>query len=331
MASGEPLLDVRDLEVDFVGPEQTVHAVRGATFSIARGEPLGLVGESGSGKSVTSLALTGLLPAGRAFVRAGTAFFKGRDLLAMSASDLASVRGAQIAYSFQDPLSSLNPAFTVGQQIAESLILHMRMGRSVARRRTIELLDLVGIPGAKDRIDDYPHQFSGGMRQRVMLAMAIACEPDLLIADEPTTALDVTVQAQVLDLMRRLRAELGMAVLLITHDIGVVAGIAQRTAVMYAGRVVEVSDTAPLLRRPRHPYTGGLLRSIPRLDSPRDQQLIPIDGAPPDLTQRLIGCPFYPRCAYALDRCSREDPRMELVADRHEVACWVKPEQRITQ
>ena len=295
------LLAVDDLHVEFVGRHRTVRAVRGLSYTIAPGETLGLVGESGSGKSVSALSIMGLLPKRVGRVSAGTARFDGQELIGMPENRLRRIRGAKIAMIFQDPLSSLNPVLTIGRQITEALETHKGMDRKKANRRAVELLELVGIPGASRRVKDYPHQFSGGMRQRAMIAMALSCEPKLLIADEPTTALDVTIQAQILELLRRLREELGMAVLIITHDLGVVAGFADRLAVMYAGRLVEHGPTEDLLAAPSHPYTIGLLKSLPRLDQPRQAALTPIEGSPPDLAAELVGCPFAPRCAWRLE------------------------------
>ncbi len=297
----EPLLEVRDLAVEFVTQDGIVHAVNGISYALREGEALGIVGESGCGKSVSALTLMRLIPTP-----------PGRI-----------IRGHEIAMIFQDPMTSLNPVLTVGRQISEALELHKGLDRKAARQRTIELLEMVGIPSARTRVDDYPHQFSGGMRQRVMIAMAISCEPRLLIADEPTTALDVTIQAQILDLIQRLRRELGMAVILITHDLGVVAGLCDRIAVMYAGYIVEEAPAEDLFADPRHPYTLGLLRSIPRIDEPRRERLIPIEGMPPDLINLPVGCPFAPRCAYAVDRSELEMPELRAVAPGHKVACWV--------
>jgi oligopeptide/dipeptide ABC transporter ATP-binding protein len=307
----ELLLDVRDLRVEF-NQTPPVHAVRGLTLSIAPGESLGLVGESGSGKSVSAQALLGLLPKNRA-ITSGVAVFEGHDLVALPEERFRRIRGRRISIIFQDPLSSLNPVLTVGRQIAEAIQAHEKVGRAVATRRAVELLTAVGIPNAAARKDDYPHQFSGGMRQRTMIAMALSCSPALLIADEPTTALDVTVQAQILELLKRLRQELGMAVLLITHDLGVVAGFTDRLAVMYAGRVVETGLTETVLKAPRHPYTAGLLRSLPRMDHPRNEELTPIPGTPPDLSSDLVGCPFAPRCSRVMAQCLEVDPPVRRV------------------
>jgi oligopeptide/dipeptide ABC transporter ATP-binding protein len=317
----EPLLAVEDLRVEFVG-RRPVHAVRGLSYAIAPGEALGLVGESGSGKSVSALSLLRLLPAKAAMITAGRVLFQGRDLISLGSRELEDVRGDRVAMVFQDPLVYLNPVLTVGEQIAESLERHRGMSRRAGMDRAEELLVLVGIPSPRQRLRDYPHQFSGGMRQRAMIAMALACDPVLLIADEPTTALDVTIQAQILDLLRSLRDEKHMALLLITHDLGVVAGITDRVSVMYAGRIVETGPTGSLLAMPRHPYTAGLLRSLPRVDRPRQAALTPIEGSPPDLSSTLVGCPFRPRCARAIDRCATEDPPLATIGDGRELACW---------
>src|SRR5712692_1422709 len=305
----EPLLAVDNLRVEFAA-RRVVHAVRGLSYTIAPGETLGLVGESGSGKSVSALALLGLLPKRVGRITAGSVRFEGRELVGLPEDQLRHVRGARIAMIFQDPLSSLNPVLTVGRQITEGLESHRGLNHTAASKRAVELLDMVGIPTAQRRVHDYPHQFSGGMRQRAMIAMALACEPTLLIADEPTTALDVTIRAQILDLLGRLRADLNMAVLMITHDLGVVAGFADRLAVMYAGRIVETGQTEDVLARPEHPYTVGLLQSLPRLDRPRQAELKPIGGAPPDLASQIVGCPFAPRCAWRLELCWSVDPEM---------------------
>jgi len=332
--SGAPLLSVRDLHVEFKGRGSVVRAVRGLSYDIGAGETIGLVGESGSGKSVSALSLLGLIPKRAGRIAAGSALFEGKEILHLSEEDLRKIRGARIAMIFQDPLSSLNPVLTIGRQITEAVENHRGVSNEEARKRATELLELVGIPDAAARLDNYPHQFSGGMRQRAMIAMALSCEPSLLIADEPTTALDVTIQAQILELLRRLRSELHMAVLLITHDLGVVAGFADRLAVMYAGRLVELGPTETILSDPAHPYTVGLLRSLPRLDRPRQVALTPIEGSPPDLASDLKGCPFAPRCAWRLERCATDDPALETVsgeratdaaAREHHVACHHQP------
>ncbi|MBI2755567.1 MAG: ABC transporter ATP-binding protein [Chloroflexi bacterium] len=318
-----PLLEVTDLRTQFFTQDGVVKAVNGVSFTLNEGEALGLVGESGCGKSVSALSLMRLIPTPPGRITSGSVLFEGRDLLKIKEDDMRKIRGNDIAMIFQDPMTSLNPVLTIGRQISEALELHKHMSRGDARKRTVELLELVGIPSAKSRIDDYPHQFSGGMRQRVMIAMALSCEPKLLIADEPTTALDVTIQAQILDLLKRLREELGMALIMITHDLGVVAGIADRINVMYAGYVVETGTVDELFHNPRHPYTLGLLRSIPRLDQVKGEKLIPIEGLPPDLVDAPPGCPFQPRCPYSVERCVPENPSLEPVVPGHRIACWV--------
>jgi oligopeptide/dipeptide ABC transporter ATP-binding protein len=317
----EPLLSVEDLRVEFWTSRGTVYAVNGVTFDIAPGETLGIVGESGCGKSVTSLALLGILSrAGR--VTSGTAMFEGRDLLQMKDSQLRSIRGRDIAMIFQDPMTSLNPVLTVGRQIREALETHFDLNKKQANERCAELLDRVGIPSPKLRLKDYPHQFSGGMRQRAMIAMALACEPKLLIADEPTTALDVTIQAQILDLLRQLVVEQDAALILITHDLGVVAGMCERVNVMYAGMFVETGSADQLFSHPRHPYTFGLLQSIPRLDAVRKEALTPIEGAPRDMLRPPAACPFQPRCRFEVEQSRLEVPQLREVEPGHLVACF---------
>src|SRR3954451_76065 len=323
MASMDPLLEVRDLRTEFVTQEGIVHAVNGISYTLREGEALGIVGESGCGKSVGALSVMRLIPTPPGRIAGGEILFNGRDLLGLRDEEMRRIRGNDIAMVFQDPMTSLNPVLTIGRQIGEALELHKGMDKRAARKRTIELLELVGIPSARSRVDDYPHQFSGGMRQRVMIAMAISCEPRLLIADEPTTALDVTIQAQILDLIKRLREELGMAIIMITHDLGVVAGVADKINVMYSGYIVESAPAEELFAKPRHPYTLGLLRSIPRIDEPRKEKLIPIEGLPPDLIDAPAGCPFVPRCTYKVDRCVEENPSLEPAEPGHTIACWV--------
>ena len=320
----ETLLRVKNLHVRFEGQDAVVHAVRGVDFEVARGETLGIVGESGSGKSVTQMAVMGLLGP-NAVVTAEGLDFDGHDLLTTSASAQRRLRGRRIAMIFQDPMTSLNPFLTLGTQIAEVLRLHRGLRGRALRRATIEALAEVQIPRPELRVEQYPHEFSGGMRQRAMIAMMIAGRPDLLIADEPTTALDVTVQAQILELLRELQRERSMSIILITHDLGVVAGFAERVAVMYAGRIVEASATEALFDAPAHPYTRGLRASIPRLD--RDvESLRAIPGAPPDLSALLRECPFRPRCAFAVKRCAEEEPglldRALRPGTEHRAACW---------
>jgi oligopeptide transport system ATP-binding protein len=295
-----------------------VRAVDGVSFYVEKGETLGIVGESGSGKSVTSLSLMRLIPSPPGKIVGGTIMFDGHDLLSYDMDEMRRIRGKKIAMIFQDPMTSLNPVLTIGRQITESLELHMRLSGKEARKRAAELLALVGIPSPEKRLDDYPHQFSGGMRQRVMIAMALSCNPDLLIADEPTTALDVTIQAQILELINKLKDELGMGVIIITHDLGVVARMADRVAVMYAGRIVEEGPTQQIFADPRMPYTIGLLQSIPRLDEERGRRLNPIRGLPPDLINLPEICPFAARCDYVQEACYKEMPRLRPVAaDQH--------------
>jgi oligopeptide transport system ATP-binding protein len=315
------LLSVEDLRVEFWTQRGTVFAVNGVSFEIGAGETLGIVGESGSGKSVTALAILGILPRA-ARVMGGHARFGGRDLLTLSDRELRRVRGAEIAMVFQDPMTSLNPVLTIGRQLREAIETHLGLDRKAAEARAVELLEQVGIPSARSRIGDYPHQFSGGMRQRAMIAMALACEPKLLIADEPTTALDVTIQAQILDLLRTLVAERDTALILITHDLGVVAGMCERVHVMYAGMVMEEGPAESVFASPRHPYTLGLLQSVPRLDTPRGRKLQPIEGAPRDMLRPLAACPFAPRCAYEVPDSHREVPRLYEVEPGHRVACF---------
>jgi oligopeptide transport system ATP-binding protein len=323
------LMEVKDLKTYFHTQEGTVYAVNGISYTVDEGETLGIVGESGSGKSVQSLSILGLIPSPPGKVEAGSVIFRGRDLLKLSREEMRAVRGAEIAMIFQDPMTSLNPVLTIGRQITEALQLHLAMDKQAARRRAIELLQMVGIPGAERRIDDYPHQFSGGMRQRAMIAMALSCNPQLLIADEPTTALDVTIQAQIIDLVRRLRDEIGMAMIWITHDLGVIAGLADTIQVMYAGFIVERGPVEKIFSDTRHPYTLGLRNSLPRVDQ-RGERLIPIEGAPPDMRKKPKGCPFAPRCiykaAYKLTKCEEENPPLmpaEGADPNHLVACWV--------
>jgi oligopeptide/dipeptide ABC transporter ATP-binding protein len=313
------LLTVRDLRVSFHSADGLVQAVRGVSFDVDAGQTLGIVGESGSGKTVCTQALLGLVPG--ADVQ-GQALFGGSDLLAMGPAELRAVRGARIAMIFQDPLSSLHPLYRVGWQIEEMIRSHRRVTRRAARTRTVELLEMVGIPHAAQRVDDYPHQFSGGMRQRVMIAMALALDPELIIADEPTTALDATVQAQILELLRRLRDELGTALVVITHDLGVVADIADSVMVMYAGRVVETADRRAIYYEPHHPYTKGLLESIPGAVG-ASGALHPIPGQPPSMIAVPGGCAFHPRCRYAMDRCVAEVPDLRQVGAGHRSACWL--------
>ncbi len=312
---------MRDLRVEFGTARGTVHAVNGISFDVVPGETLGIVGESGCGKSVTALALLGILArSGR--VVSWTAHFGGRDLLHLSDNELRRVRGREIAMIFQDPMTSLNPVLTIGRQVRESLETHFGLKKDAATRRAAELIDQVGIPSAHARLKDYPHQFSGGMRQRAMIAMALACEPKLLIADEPTTALDVTIQAQILGLLRALVTERDTALILITHDLGVVAGMCERVNVMYGGMFMETGRADDLFDRPRHPYTLGLLQSIPRLDAARKRRLHPIEGTPPNMLRPPTMCPFAPRCAYEVELSRKEVPPLVELEPGHFVACF---------
>ena len=317
----QPLLSVEDLRVEFWTQRGTVHAVNGISFDIAPGETLGIVGESGCGKSVTSLALMGILPrAGK--ITSGTAMFGDRDLFTLSDRELRRVRGRDIAMIFQDPMTSLNPVLTIGRQIREALEAHFDLGKGEANRRVADLLEQVGIPSPDIRLKDYPHQFSGGMRQRAMIAMALACEPKVLIADEPTTALDVTIQAQILDLLKRLVEDRETALMLITHDLGVVAGMCERVNVMYAGMFMETGSAEQLFGRPRHPYTLGLLQSVPRLDAERKTRLQPIEGSPRDMLRAPQACPFQPRCRFEVEQSSLEVPPLRELEPGHMVACF---------
>ncbi len=317
------LLEVKDLETRFFTQDGVVKAVNGISYSLGEGETLAIVGESGCGKSVSVMSLLRLIPEPPGKVTGGKAIFLGRDLLQMDKESIRQVRGKEIAMIFQDPMTSLNPVLTISRQITETLELHMGMDKQQARNRAIELLEMVNIPDAADRMKDYPHQFSGGMRQRVMIAMALSCMPQILIADEPTTALDVTIQAQITELVKRLRDELGMAIIWITHDLGVVAGLAERVVVMYAGFIVEAALVKDLYATPTHPYTLGLLGSLPRIDMLRDERLTSIDGMPPDLIALPEGCPFAARCDFVIDRCLTDTPPLMPVAPGHKAACWI--------
>jgi peptide/nickel transport system ATP-binding protein len=315
-----PVLEVRDLTVAFPTDDGIVHAVRGVSFTLEPGDVLGIVGESGSGKSVTSLAIMGLLPK-QARVR-GEVSYRGRNLLRLSEKELTRVRGKQIAMIFQDPMTSLNPVYTVGWQLQEAILAHQDVPKEQAWQRAVELLDLVGIPNAKDRAGNYPHEFSGGMRQRAVIAMAMTNDPDVIIADEPTTALDVTIQAQVLDTLERVQENTSAAIILITHDLGVVAGMADQVLVMYAGKPVEIGPTDGIYYDPRMPYTLGLLGSLPRLDAKGAELLTPIRGAPPSLINLPPGCPFSPRCPMSRPHCDAEEPSLRPVAGpNHVTAC----------
>ncbi len=324
------LLQVKDLKTQFFTQDGVVNAVNGVSFDLYEEETLGIVGESGSGKSVTALSIMGLIPQPPGKITAGEVLFKGENLIGMAEDRMRKIRGKEIAMIFQDPMTSLNPVLKISRQIGESLQLHMGMDNAAARKRTVDLLKLVGIPSAADRLDDYPHQFSGGMRQRVMIAMALSCNPKLLIADEPTTALDVTIQAQILDLIKRLKREFGTAVMMITHDLGVVAGMCDRVQVMYAGHLVEQASVEQLYADPRHPYTLGLIRSVPRLDESRKERLEPIPGLPPDLVNVPPGCPFYPRCSFHMPVCLEQRPLLRPVDTGHVTACWADIKEAAT-
>ena len=316
------LLDVRNLHTTFFTSAGVVRAVDGVSWDVQEGETVALVGESGCGKSVSALSIMRLVeePAGR--IESGEVLFKGRNLLSLSEEQMRGVRGREIAMIFQEPMTSLNPVLTIGRQLTEGLEIHLKMSESDARARALELLSMVGIPDPGRRLGQYPHHFSGGMRQRMMIAMALACNPSLILADEPTTALDVTIQAQILELMRDLARRLGVAMLIITHNLGVVARYADRVNVMYAGRIIERASAAELYATPRHPYTLGLLRSVPRLDEPRRARLAPIEGQPPDVTRLPPGCSFAPRCAYKVERCTKTVPPLEVFSPAHLSACW---------
>jgi oligopeptide/dipeptide ABC transporter ATP-binding protein len=317
------LLEVIDLHTEFATRNGVVRAVDGVSWDVDAGETVALVGESGCGKSVSALSIMRLVaqPAGR--ITAGRILFKGRDLLTLTEEEMRRVRGREIAMIFQEPMTSLNPVLTIGRQLTEGLETHLGLAAGAARARAVELLGMVGIPDPARRLPQYPHQFSGGMRQRMMIAMALACEPALVLADEPTTALDVTIQAQILELMKDLSRRLGVAMLMITHNLGVVARYADRVNVMYAGRIIERGTAREVYGRPRHPYTLGLLRSVPRLDEPRRARLNPIDGQPPDLTRLPAGCAFVPRCAFRVERCLTEIPPLRVIdGSGHVSACW---------
>ncbi|MBN2499366.1 MAG: ABC transporter ATP-binding protein [Anaerolineales bacterium] len=317
------ILDIKNLRTTFDTHDGLVHAVNGISYQLHEGESLGIVGESGCGKSVSMLSVMKLLPEPPADIQADHIQFHDTDLNKLSVSEMQSIRGSQVAMIFQDPMTSLNPVLTIGFQLKEPLQLHLGLSNEEAEERAAELLQLVGIPEAHQRLDDYPHQFSGGMRQRAMIAMGLACNPSLLIADEPTTALDVTIQAQIVDLIKRLRDHLGMALIWITHDLGVVAGLAERVIVMYAGYMVEESLVDELYENPRHPYTKALLRSLPRMDGSREGQLDTIEGLPPDLIALPTGCPFAARCDYVKDKCREMNPPLEEIAPGRKIACWV--------
>lgn len=316
------LLEIRNLETRFFTEEGIVHAVNGISYTLDEGESLGIVGESGSGKSVGVLSIMGLIPNPPGRVTGGEAIYRDRDLLKLPQAEMRHVRGKELAMVFQDPMTSLNPVLTIGRQMTEAMELHLGMDHEMALKRAAELLNMVGLPNAADRLNDYPHQFSGGQRQRVGIAMALSCNPSILIADEPTTALDVTIQAQIVDLVKRLKEKIGMAVIWITHDLGVVAGMVEKVAVMYSGFIVEMAPVHDLYRDTSHPYTLGLLESLPKIDAKSKTRLIPIHGLPPDLLREPTHCPFAPRCRYAVDHCWEENPPLKQVSPDHYSACW---------
>ncbi len=317
------VLEVQNLVTQFDTVDGVVHAVNGITFELEEGETLGIVGESGCGKSVSMLSIMRLLPQPPARIQAESIKFYGKDISRIDENEMRSLRGSQIAMIFQDPMTSLNPVLTVGYQLMEPLRLHLGMSEEEAREKAAELLQMVGIPQAHDRLDDYPHQFSGGMRQRAMIAMALGCNPALLIADEPTTALDVTIQAQIVELVKGLRDQFGMSLIWITHDLGIVAGLADRVLVMYAGFIVEEAEVDRLYGNPRHPYTKALLGSLPRMDGSPGEKLLSIEGLPPDLLELPTGCPFAERCDYVKDICRGENPPLDPIEDGRRLACWV--------
>ncbi len=316
------LLEVNNLTTRFYTEDGIVHAVNGISFELDEGESMAIVGESGSGKSVSMKSMMGIIPSPPGRVEDGQVMFNGRDLLKLSSEELRRVRGREMAMIFQDPMTSLNPVLTVGMQMTEALVLHLGMKQEQADERAAELLTLVGVANAADRLKDYPHQFSGGQRQRIGIAMALSCNPSLLIADEPTTALDVTIQAQIVDLVLRLKQQLGMAIIWITHDLGVIANMVDRIIVMYAGFIVENAPVRALYKQTAHPYTVGLLESLPKIDAKHKERLIPIKGLPPDLLREATRCPFAPRCPYNIERCWEENPPLQAVAPDHYSACW---------
>jgi oligopeptide transport system ATP-binding protein len=324
--SNQPVLEVKDLRVSFYVREGEVQAVRGVSFYVNPGEVVGIVGESGCGKSVTAQTLMRLIPSPPSRIKSGSIQFLGEDILLKSEKEMQKLRGSKMGMIFQDPMTSLNPTLTIGRQISENLTKHLKMDAAQAQKRSIELLKLVGIPGAETRINQYPHEFSGGMRQRVMIAIALACDPTLLIADEPTTALDVTIQAQILEVLKELRSRLKTSIILITHNLGIVADICDRVVVMYGGQIAETGTVKEIFNHPKHPYTKGLLKSLPRLDSSKDEPLIPIHGSPPDLVHPPVGCAFAPRCDYAMRICQRLDPGLIDCGGTQAARCWLNHE-----
>lgn len=327
----EKILDVKNLHVYFDTYAGVVKAIRDVSFHVNKGESLAIVGESGSGKSVTVQTVMKLIPMPPGRIASGEILFKDRDIVKMNEAEMRKIRGGEIGMIFQDPMTSLNPTMTVGKQIAEGIMMHQKVSHKEAMAKALEMLKAVNIPNAEERLNAYPHQFSGGMRQRVVIAIALACNPDLLIADEPTTALDVTVQAQILDLMNELKSKMNTAIILITHDLGVVADLAERVIVMYGGEIMEEASVHGIFKDPKHPYTWGLIKSIPRLDIDREKEkLSSIDGTPPDLFNPPVGCPFAPRCEYAMEICKKEKPGMINGGNNHRVSCWLLDERAET-
>ncbi|HOK00019.1 MAG TPA: ABC transporter ATP-binding protein [Termitinemataceae bacterium] len=324
----EVILQVKDLKTYFYVDEGIVKAVDGVSFNLRQGETIGLVGESGSGKSVTNLSIMNLVPFPPGKIMGGEVLYRGQDLLKMSPREIRKIRGNKISMIFQDPMTSLNPFLKISTQMVETLVLHQGLSKKDARDKAIEMLRLAGIPSPEKRIDNYPHQFSGGMRQRVMIAMALSCNPDILIADEPTSALDVTIQAQILDLIRELTSRLGTAVIMITHSLGVVAGLCDTVCVMYAGRIVEQGPVDEIFANPKHPYTQGLIRSVPRLDTVAHERLQSIQGQPPNVIDLPECCPFYPRCDFAMEQCKVKYPPAVSVGTEHTASCWLYEENR---
>lgn len=326
----KPVLQVKNLQTYFKTDDGIVKAVDGVSFDLYHGQTLGIVGESGCGKSVTNLSLMRLIPSPPGKIVGGEVLFSDKDILKLTAAEMRSIRGNSISMIFQDPMTSLNPFLKISTQMMETIILHQGLSKKEAKEKSIEMLKLVGIPAAEKRVDNYPHQFSGGMRQRVMIAMALSCNADILIADEPTTALDVTIQAQILELIQELAGKLDTAVIMITHDLGVVAGMCDQVCVMYAGRLVEKGDTDPLFEQPLHPYTKGLISSVPRMDKADGGKLFSIEGQPPNLIDLPDCCPFHPRCGKAMDICKTKYPKLTEVEPGREVACWLYLEESAT-
>jgi oligopeptide/dipeptide ABC transporter ATP-binding protein len=320
--NGSKILEVNNLKTHFHTQDGTVFAVNGVSFDLHEGELLGIVGESGCGKSVTMMSLLKLIPIPPGEIADGEAFFEEHDLISMDSDDIRKIRGYKIGFIFQDPMTSLNPVLTIGHQITEPLRTHLGLSKSEAEENAVKILELIGIPSAGERLNDYPHQFSGGMRQRVMIAIALACYPKILIADEPTTALDVTIQAQIIDLVKELRKELGMSIIWITHDLGVIAGLADRVMVMYGGYIVEEAPVKTLYESPKHPYTQGLLGSLPRLEERSVERLTNIKGQPPNLLSEPKSCPFSPRCPFVFEKCVEHNPLLLSIDENHKVACW---------